>query len=185
MATRLVTKDSSELHSIEDVKVRDAVTRDLLKMSYAEASAIYGSNFDISKNNGDEPGSNKDNGDEDTPMARKVRQLEYRDALREKESAMSNFISKNGDLFAQGSDAMIARIDAELEFISNKLPIDERIKRAASIAMGSPVDTTSLAYSILQNASARKPNGSQQREDEEVKLTKFQEEIRDFFKTNK
>lgn len=152
MATKLVEKDSSELHKIEDIKLKDAITKQLLNMTYAEANAVMGNNFSISTT------TNEDNSSKDTSnlseVEKQLRLLQYKDTVREKESAMSAFKSQNPELFAGDADAMTSKIEKELEFVSSSLSMDERIKRAASASLGNPSDKQSLAYQLLLNAQA-------------------------------
>jgi hypothetical protein len=39
---KLVEKDGSELHNIQDPKLRDSVSKALFNMGYAEAEAVFG-----------------------------------------------------------------------------------------------------------------------------------------------
>lgn len=49
---------------------------------------------------------------------------------------------------------MKERIEKELEYVSTALPIDERIRRAATASLGNPMDKQSLAYNLLLNGTA-------------------------------
>ncbi len=177
MATKLAQKDSKELHAIEDSKVKDAVTKSLLWMSYAEASAVLGANFDITASNDDKSGDEAN----DSQVIRKLKLLEYKDAQREKDSAMSAFIAENPEMFKGNATAMKEHIEKELEFISSSLPISERIRRAATTSLWNPLDKQSLAYNLLLNSVAGKPNGSTSHEDEaKINEDRIRKEIRAF-----
>lgn len=184
MATKLVEKDSSELHKIEDIKLKDAITKQLLNMTYAEANAVMGNNFSLSTTtNGDD--SSKDNSNL-SEVEKQLRLLQYKEGVREKESALSIFKSQNPDLFTGDADGMTAKIEKELEFVSTSLPIDERIRRAASASIWNPSDKQSLAYQLLLNAQAGTSRGASSQQDEaKIKKERIREEIRDFLKLPK
>jgi len=184
MATKLVEKDSSELHKIEDIKLKDAITKNLLNMTYAEANAVMGNNFSLSTTtNGDNSSNDNSNLSE---VEKQLRLLQYKDTMREKESAMSTFKSQNPELFAGDADAMIIKIEKELEFVSTSLTMDERIKRAASASLGNPSDKQSLAYQLLLNAQAGTSRGATTQQDEaNTKKERIRDEIREFLKLPK
>ena len=176
MATRLAQKDSKELHAIEDSKVKDAVTKSLLWMTYAEASAVLGANFEITASNDDKSGNDATN---DTEIVRKLKLLEYKDAQREKSSAMDLFQAANPELFKWDVEAMKERIEKELEYVSASLPIDERIRRAATASLGNPMDKQSLAYNLLLNGTAWSPRGvANPQEEAKTKTENLQSELR-------
>jgi hypothetical protein len=52
-------------------------------------------------------------------------------------------------MWTEGSGLNEEVLMSELENISSSLSIDERVKRAANITLGTVFDTTSLAYSLL------------------------------------
>lgn len=184
MATKLVEKDSSELHKIEDIKLKDAITKQLLNMTYAEANAVMGNNFSISTTT-NEDNSSKDNSNL-SEVEKQLRLLQYKEWVREKESALSIFKSQNPELFAGDADAMVLKIEKELEFVSSSLPMDERIKRAASASLGNPSDKQSLAYQLLLNAQAWTSRGATSQQDEaNTKKERIREEIREFLKRPK
>lgn len=176
MATRLAQKDSKELHAIEDSKVKDAVTKQLLWMTYAEASAVLGSNFEITTSNDDKSGNDATN---DSDIVRKLKLLEFKDSQREKDSALATFQSANPDMFKWDAEAMKARIEKELEYVSAALPIDERIRRAATASLGNPMDKQSLAYNLLLNGTAWSPRGvANPNEEAKTKTENLQSELR-------
>ncbi len=176
MATRLAQKDSKELPAIEDSKVKDAVTKQLLWMTYAEASAVLGSNFEITTSNDDKSGNDATN---DSDIVRKLKLLEFKDSQREKDSALATFQSANPDMFKWDAEAMKARIEKELEYVSAALPIDERIRRAATASLGNPMDKQSLAYNLLLNGTAWSPRGvANPNEEAKTKTENLQSELR-------
>lgn len=63
-------------------------------MTYAEASAVLGANFDITASNGDKSGD-----DVNSEVVRKLKLLEFKDSQREKDSALASFQSANPDMF--------------------------------------------------------------------------------------
>ena len=97
MATKLVQHNGAELHSITDVKVRDAVTKQLLNMSYAEASAVLGANFDVSKGTGDD--SDDTTANTNSSIERQLKLLQYKDAQREVDTAIEAYAAKNPEIF--------------------------------------------------------------------------------------
>ena len=101
-------------------------------MNYAEASAVLGSNFDITSSKDDESG---DKANSDSDVVRKLKLLEFKDAQREKNGALATFEAENPDLFKGDKSAMRERIEKELEYVSSSLPIDERIRRAATASL--------------------------------------------------
>ena len=176
MATKLAQKDSAELHAISDSVVKDAVTRQLLWMSYAEASAVLGANFDITASNDDKSGNNADN---NSDIVRKLKLLEYKDSQREKDSALAAFQAANPELFKWDAEAMKAKIEKELEYVSASLPIEERISRAATASLGNPMDKQSLAYNLLLNWTAWNPRGvANPQEEAKTKTENLQSELR-------
>lgn len=181
MATKLVQTNGSELHSIEDVKVKDAVTKQLLNMNYAEASAVLGANFDISKGTGDD--SDWDTGKQtDSKIERQLKLLQYKDAQREVESAIDAYSAKNPELFKGNAETMKDRIRTELENISSNLNVEERVRRAATVSLWNPMDKESLAYNLLQNGQISTPKGTTNAQEEaKTKVTKFQDELRDLW----
>lgn len=132
MATKLVQTNGAELHSIEDVKVRDAVTKQLLQMSYAEASAVLGANFDISKGTGD---NSDDTTVGNSNIERQLKLLQYKDSQREVESAIEAYLAKHPEMLKADADGMKERIRNELENISTKLTTEERVRRAATVSL--------------------------------------------------
>lgn len=176
MATKLAQKDSKELHAIEDSKVKDAVTKQLLWMTYAEASAVLGANFEITASNDDKSGNNATN---DSEVVRKLKLLEFKDSQREKDSALASFQAANPELFKGDANAMKERIEKELEYVSTALPIDERIRRAATASLGNPMDKQSLAYNLLLNWTAWNPRGvANPQEEAKTKTENLQSELR-------
>lgn len=179
MAKKLALKDSAELHAIEDSKVKDAVTKEILWMSYAEASAVMGANFDITTINDDKSGNPTD----DTQVMKKLRLLEFKESQREKDAAIAAYQAANPDMFVGDAAAMKERIDKELEYISTSLPIEERIKRAATASIGNPMDKTSLAYNLLLKGTASNPNASvNPQEVAKTKADTIANEIRELWK---
>ena len=65
-------------------------------MTYAEASAVLGSNFEITTSNDDKSGDDATN---DSDIVRKLKLLEFKDSQREKDSALATFQSANPDMF--------------------------------------------------------------------------------------
>lgn len=100
-------------------------------MSYAEASAVMGANFDISAINDDKSGDDAT----DSQVIRKLKLLEYKDAQREKESAIAKFQAENPEFFKGDANSMKEKIEKELEYISPTLSIEERIRRAATASI--------------------------------------------------
>lgn len=185
MATKLVEKDSSELHKIEDIKLKDAITKQLLNMTYAEANAVMGANFSLTTTNEDDSKGNTNNSNL-SEVEKQLRLLQFKDNLREKENALSVFQAQNPELFVGDAEWMKEKIEKELEFVSTSLPIDERIRRAASASLGNPSDKQSLAYQILLNGQAGTSRGvTAQQDEEKIKKDRIREEIREFLKLPK
>lgn len=179
MATKLAQKDSNELHSIEDSTLKDAVTKQLLWMTYAEASAVLGANFEITASNDDKSGNNATN---DSDVVRKLKLLEFKDAQREKDAAIARFQSENPEIFGNDASAIKERIEKELEYVSTALPIDDRIRRAANATLGNPMDKQSLAYNLLLNGTAWSPRGVANPQDEaKTKTDTLRDELREMW----
>lgn len=73
-------------------------------------------------------------------------------------------------------------IKNELQNISNSLSVDERVRRAATVSFGNPVDKESLAYKILLGAQAGiSTNSTSMASDKDTKIHNAQNEIRALF----
>jgi hypothetical protein len=72
-ATKLASSNVSELHSIEDSKLKDSVSKNLYGMLYNEAVAVFGANFASKK-----PDDGKVNDDIVETQNKKIRLLEYK-----------------------------------------------------------------------------------------------------------
>jgi predicted Zn-dependent peptidase len=119
-------------------------------MSYAEATAVLGSNFDISSTSSDKP----DDITSDSKIERELKLLRYKDEQREFDAALTKYQSQNPDLFKDSPEKMIELIKSEVVNISTSLPVEERIRRAATVSIGNPMDRQSLAYNLLLNGAA-------------------------------
>lgn len=149
---RLVEKDGSELHDIQDPKLRDSVSRALFNMGYAEAEAVFGKWFTSAENKGDEPTSID-------AVQKELRLLKYREEERNIDMAINKLRSESPQMFQWVSD-MEEKIREELGNIVTSIPLDDRIRRAANNALGSALDSTSLAYKILNNKNSWIASGS-------------------------
>lgn len=179
MATKLAQKDSAELHSLEDPKVKDAVTKQLLWMSYAEASAVLGANFSVSKSTSDEGG---DNAGTNSNIERELKLLRFKDEQREVEYAIAAYESANPSFFSWDASAMKERIREELQNISTSLPVEERIRRAATVSLWNPIDKQSLAYQLLLNGTAWSPRGATDpQEAQKTNTERIQAELRELW----
>ena len=72
-------------------------------MSYAEANAVMGNNFSISStssNGDDSSGNDNSNGQSNSNIERELKLLKYKESIRETESAIANFQSKNPNFFS-------------------------------------------------------------------------------------
>lgn len=143
---KLVEKDGSELHSIQDPKLRDSVSKALFNMGYNEAVAVFGKDFNSTNDKGDEPSTSEE-------IQKELRLLKYRETQREIDVAINNLKLKSPEMFNGVSD-MDEKIREELENIVPTLPIEERVRRAANNAFGSVIDSTSLAYKLLNSKSS-------------------------------
>ena len=185
MAIKLVEKDSESLHTIEDSKIKDAVTKQLLWMSYAEANAVMGNNFSISStssNGDDSSGNDNSNGQGNSNIERELKLLKYKESIRETESAIANFQSKNPNFFSWDSEGMVNAIKEELANISSSLPIDERVRRAATVSLWNPSDKESLAYNLLLSwvASNGRNSTTSDADAAKAKIHTFQNELRSY-----
>lgn len=182
--TRLVEKDSSELHNLDDAKLKDSVTKSLLNMTYAEATAVYGSNFDLS--NKDKSDEDKGNDSKLTNVEKELRLMKFKESIREVDYELSKFESANPNMFWANAEVMREKIKEELANVSTTLPIDERVRRAATISLWNPMDLKSLAYSFLNWAQAGSAAWiSSVEEAQKTKTQKLTQELREFWKLDK
>ncbi len=71
---------------------------------------------------------------------------------KELDDAVEKYRSSNPDYFRSEDSEDVLR--EKLSLISGSIKPDERVKMAAAIAFGSPVDPVSLAYKFLNSAPA-------------------------------
>lgn len=179
MAIKLVEKDSSELHKIEDIKLKDAITKQSLNMTYAEAIAVMGNNFSITTSPNGDDSSNWGNNGNLSDIEKQLRLLQYKEQNREVESALADFAAKNPSFFSGDAEWMREKILNELGNISSSLSIDERVRRAATVSIWNPLDKESLAYNLLLSAQSGSSQwGTAQVDQEKIKIHNIQNEMR-------
>jgi len=134
---KLVRINPAELKTIEDSRVQNALAKRLYGVdTYAQLIAVYGENFHQT--------SDDENLDETEKLKRKVNMLEFKAQTETLENWISNYIEQNKVLFS--SPESEAKLRDELKFISNELPVKERIRRASLIVFGSEQNPQSQAY---------------------------------------
>lgn len=102
-------------------------------MTYAEATAVYGSNFDIS--NTDKSDEDKGSDSKLANVEKELRLFKYKESIREVDYELSKFEAANPNMFGANAEAMREKIKEELANVSPNLSIDERIRRAATISL--------------------------------------------------
>lgn len=132
------------ISSIEDKSVQDAVVKHKYGFdNYEQLIAVMWDNF--SQSNSDNGG----NGDENIPtkLEKEVRLLKYQQEVTQIDNAIAEYKMSNPQMFAE-EDAE-QKLREELKFISDKLPIKERIRRSAQIALAPVVDPSNVAFAAL------------------------------------
>ena len=132
------------ISSIEDKSVQDAVVKHKYGFdNYEQLIAVMWDNFSQSNSN------DWGNGDENIPtkLEKEVRLLKYQQEVTQIDNAIAEYKMSNPQMFAE-EDAE-QKLREELKFISDKLPIKERIRRSAQIALAPVVDPSSVAFAAL------------------------------------
>ena len=134
--TAMVAKnDPTYINSIKDVKLQNAVVKQLYNFeTYEQAVAVLGNDFNaVNDGNGDEDRTEK--------LERELKLIKYNASKSEVENAIKDFKLTNPNLFlAQDAED---KLRAELQFISGELPANERIRKASSIALQIQIDPKS------------------------------------------
>ena len=142
--TAMVAKnDPTYINSIKDVKLQNAVVKQLYNFeTYEQAVAVLGNDFNaVNDGNGDEDRTEK--------LERELKLIKYNASKSEVENAIKDFKLTNPNLFlAQDAED---KLRAELQFISGELPANERIRKASSIALQIQIDPKSAAYQVLNS----------------------------------
>lgn len=100
--------------------------------------AVVGENFYESQED--------ENIDKTTKLEREVRLLKFKSETSELDSAIEAYVAQNKNVIASAADEV--KLRDELKYISNELPVKERIRRASAIAFGSLPNTNSVYKQI-------------------------------------
>lgn len=86
-------------------------------------------------------------------LAKKIKLLEYQNKKADISRAIDSFQKDNKKVFEDDEEAA-TKLEAELSYISDTLPAEERVKRAGRILFGDNyVDKTTQAYLSMQDSS--------------------------------
>lgn len=174
IAIKASQKDAKSILEISDKKVQDAVVRNIYGYeSLAQLQSIEWHDFYEVKSWDDVSELDK--------LSKEVKMLRYSSEAKELDSTISNYKLRNPELFTWNNAE--ALIKEELKYISSELPMDERVKRAATNVLGSQYDPTSLAYKAIATASAVK-NSNQTNTNDWVTKTQLedkQDSLREFW----
>jgi hypothetical protein len=145
IAVKLASKDINELKDIQDVKVRDAVVKQLTPYSsYEEMVAIEGG-LVTSSNAGSEL-------DSDIVLTKRVKQLEYQNEKREFEIAIERVVSQNPSLKGLESE-----IKEKIGVFAPSIDIQTRVNLASEMVKPKPLSQES---EILKNMATSMPQSS-------------------------
>lgn len=76
-----------------------------------------------------------------------MRLLKYQQEVTQIDNAIAEYKMSNPQMFTE--DGAEEKLREELKYISDKLPIKERIRRSAQIALAPVVDPSSVAFAAL------------------------------------
>lgn len=132
------------ISSIEDKSVQDAVVKHKYGFdNYEQLIAVMWDNF--SQSNSNEGGNDDEN--ISTKLEKEVRLLKYQQEVNNVDNAISEYKMSNPQMFTE--DGAEEKLREELKYISDKLPIKERIKRSATIALAPVSDPYNVAFAAL------------------------------------
>jgi len=142
---KLATLDPKELLNM-DTKMQNKIIPDLYGYNnLEELKLIQWEEFWKSK---------EENELSDTEeLSKKIKILEYQNKKSDVNRALENYQSENKQIFSDDKGAL-EKLEAELAYISESLPVAERVQRAGRIVFGDNyVDKTTQAYLSMQDTS--------------------------------
>lgn len=144
MAIDVAEANPQSISTIEDKSVQDAVVKHKYGFdSYDQLVAVMWDNFSQSNSKSEDEDENIWN----TKLEKEVRLLRYQQEKSEIDNAIREYKMSNPQLFTEeGSEQ---KLRDEMKYISNQLPVNERIRRGAQIALVSNVDPTNVAFAAL------------------------------------
>ena len=152
-------------------KVQNKVIKELYWLNnIEELKLIHWDNFFTRKN--DEEEEKTDN----EKLLQEIKLIKYNQTKNEIDSEIENLKKENKELFLEwwAED----KLREELKYLSDNLPIKERIKRAAKIALMPNVDNTTAAYLKVIWTSWNFVNGWN---NNEKQITEVSKQISDIF----
>lgn len=139
---KLAQLDPAILVDEKDVKLKNAVVKQLYWYdTFAEAEAVLGRDF-LKKTN------SSDDDDDIAKLRKELNHFKYRQESNELENAIRLTMTNNPSL-ARSEE----KIRDELRYISKDLPVEERVRRATTLAFGLSSDPKTLAYQALANSA--------------------------------
>ncbi len=145
LAVRLAKQDKSYINEIQDKKLQDKVIKELYWFSsLEEAKAVYGDSFMSSK----EEESDDYEEDKATKLEKELKLMKWKQDKKEMEAEITRLKSKYDNFL---SDEDVAKVEEELKYISDSLPIEERVKRAGNIVLNSKYSPEDLAYKLMKD----------------------------------
>lgn len=152
-------------------KTQNKVIKELYWLNnIEELKLIHWENFFTRKNNEDEEKTDNEK------LLQEIKLIKYNQAKNEIDSEIENLKKENKELFLEwwAED----KLREELRYLSDNLPIKERVKRAAKIALMPNVDNTTAAYLKVIWTSWNFVNGWN---NNEKQITEVSKQISDIF----
>lgn len=151
----LARRDKSYIESIQDKKIQDKVINSLYSLSNLdEAKAIYWNNF-LTK--ADESEGEIEQEDKADKLEKEIRLMKWQQGKREMEAEIWKLQEKNKNLL---SPEDIEKVKEELKWISDELPLEERVKRAGDFVLRNKYTDEDLAYKMLKEKWGASWSGS-------------------------
>ena len=127
------------------------------KMQNKVISELYGYNNieELKLIQGEEfwKGEEEKDFNETETLAQKIKILEYQNKKSDVARALENYQKDNAKIFEDNPDAL-EKIEGEIAYISDSLPVKERVERAGKILFGNNyVDNTTATYLSMQDKS--------------------------------
>lgn len=141
----LAKRDKSYIESIKDKKIQDKVINTLYSLSsLEEAKAIYWDGFLQKADEGEESSEEEDRTEK---LERELKLMKWQQGKKDLEAEMNKLREKHKNLLF---DEDLEKVREELKWISDELPLEERVKRAWSLVLNNKYTSEDLAYKMLK-----------------------------------
>lgn len=139
-----VEANPNYIASIDDKSIQDAVVKHKYGFdNYAQLVAVMWENF--SQSNSQDGGNDDENAP--TKLEKEVRLLKYQQEVTQIDNAINEYKMSNPHMFTE--EGAEQKLRDELVNISTNLPVKERIRRSAQIALVPTVDPSNVAFAAL------------------------------------